>query len=116
MNDFIDTSKQEKVQKREERKRERDLSDIRLILKSPEGRRFYWRLMSEAGVFHRSFAGDVNTTLFNEGRRSLGIDLLNDLMDAKPTAFNEMQQEYASERKNEERILQEETKASSDPI
>jgi len=115
MSDLIDTSKEEKKQDKSERRRERELADIRFIIKSVEGRRFYWRLMADAGVFRRSFNGDTVGTMFNEGRRSLGLDILNDLLEAKPAAFSEMQQEYASEKKREDNEVKEEIK-ESDPL
>lgn len=115
MSELIDTSKNDKQADKAERRRERELSDIRFIIKSPEGRRFYWRLMSDAGVFRRSFNGDTVGTMFNEGRRSLGLDILNDLLEAKPAAFSEMQQEYASEKKREDNEVKAEIK-ESDPL
>ncbi len=95
--ELIDTSKVEKQEDRANRKQERILSDIRFILVSKEGRRFIWKFLSDAGVFRRSYNGDSNGTLFNEGRRSIGLDLLNLLLEAKPESFSQMQQEYQSE-------------------
>lgn len=102
-----------KQQKRDARKRDRELSDIRWIISSPEGRRFYWRILSDAGVFRSSFSGDSNITMYNEGRRTIGLDLLGDLLSAKPSAFSQMQDEYASELKSEETLKKQE---DSEPV
>ena len=115
MAELIDTTKQDKQQDKAKRKRERELSDIRFILKSPEGRRFYWKLMSDARVFHSSFNGDTSGTMFNEGRRSIGLDILNDLLEAKPETFSQMQQEYASEKKREDNEVKDEIE-EGDPL
>jgi hypothetical protein len=116
MNELIDTSKQEKAEKKADRKRNRELSDIRFILKSPEGRRFYWRVMSTAGVFVRSYTGDTNSTMFNEGKRELGNFLFSELFEAKPEAFAQLQQEHLSEVESERRAEELEKKQSSDLV
>lgn len=78
-------------------KHERKLSDIRFLLKNPEGRRVLWDLMSFCGVFRSSYSGEVNGTLVNEGLRLAGLEVLNLILIAKPSAFAQMQEEYASE-------------------
>lgn len=65
------------------RRRARDIS---IVLSSVEGRRFYWRLLCECGVFTSSYTGN-NTTFFNEGRRQIGLMLLNELNDIAPDAY-----------------------------
>ncbi len=82
--------------------REKELADVRAVVSTAEGRRFYWRYMAMAGTFRRSFGIDDATTNFNEGRRSLGNDLFHDVMTAKPEAYLLMQREYAS-RQNQEK-------------
>lgn len=105
---LIDKSVIEKHIDKDKRKKERNLNDIRKILSTPEGRRFYWRLLSNAGCFLQSFTGEVNTTIFNEGRRSVGLNFLNDALEAKPSSYSQMQDEYQSELKMEEQIEKEE--------
>ena len=39
------------VKERNKRKIERNLSDIRSVAATPEGRRFIWNILSRAGVF-----------------------------------------------------------------
>jgi hypothetical protein len=82
------------------RRREKELTDLLKVLALPEGRRFIWRLLSEAGVFRTSFTGN-SQTYFNEGRRDLGLLFLNEVMAAKPEAFTQMQREFISEQKAE---------------
>lgn len=102
MNDLIDNSKHEKKQKKNDRRRERELSDIRFILKSPEGRRFYWRLMEKGKIFHDIFCFEqTNSTNYNLGRQSISRDFLNDLLEAKPDAYGQMQQEREAEEESD---------------
>lgn len=82
--------------------RERELSDIRFIIKSPQGRRFYWRTMGVTKMFAESYIpGDEGYgTTFNVGRQSVGQWLLKELLEAKPDAFIQMQNESLSESKS----------------
>ena len=89
--------KNERLSADDKRKRQRDVGDLRRILKEPEGRRFVWRLLGKAGIFHTSFALNSNQTAFSEGRRSIGLDLLIDLNEADVGAFAQLQSEYMSE-------------------
>lgn len=96
------TSKKEEQEKRlENEKLEREilLNDVRHVLSSVQGRRFVWRILDMAGVYRSSFTGN-STTFFNEGARNIGLRVLSDVMDAKPEAFLQMQQE---DKKRKER-------------
>lgn len=71
--------------------RNRDVEDMRSILKSAYGQRFMWRLLSRCGVLHQSFvAGSPDATAFNEGRRSIGNALLAEVLEIRPEAYVEM--------------------------
>ena len=70
----------EKVRKKglkERLGRRQELEDIHSILSTRSGRRFFWRLLAECGIFRSSFTGN-NTTFFNEGRRDIGLKFLAD--------------------------------------
>lgn len=96
------TSKKEEQEKRlENEKLEREilLNDVRHVLSSVQGRRFVWMILDMAGVYRSSFTGN-SSTFFNEGARNIGLRVLSDVMDAKPEAFLQMQQE---DKKRKER-------------
>lgn len=81
-NEFRDgpLADKEKVRKKslqERLGRRTELADISLILGTRAGRRFFWRLISECGIFKSSFTGN-NTTFFNEGMRNVGLKFLAD--------------------------------------
>lgn len=90
-------------------RRERALSDVREILALPSGRRLFWKYLTECGIFKSSFTGN-NTTFFNEGKREVGLRLLNDMTEAVPEAFLLMQQEEAKRDANEKNKLIKEIK------
>lgn len=90
--EFLDEVKKE-LEKKRKRKFDRDVADIRTILDLPEGRRYLWGLMSEAGVFRTSFTGD-NATFFNERKRDIGLSILTSIIEANPSKFQQMQNEH----------------------
>lgn len=79
-----------------QRVRQKEIDDIRKTLKTPEGRRFIWRMLGKCGVFRNSFNSNSNQTAFSEGQRNIGLDLLNDINEADIAAFARMQNEYLS--------------------
>ena len=98
---FYDSEQIEKNKKLTEeakRKRVRDLNDLRMVLKTPEGRRFIWKILSNAGIFRDPFTLNSNETSYGLGRRRIGLDLLIDLNDAEPLAFAKLQSEFISEQ------------------
>lgn len=109
----IENSYNERKEKVANRDRERDLSDIRFVIKSPEGRRFFWRVMAEGGVFLDAFSSDTNSTYYNLGRQSISRRFINDLLEAKPEAYVQMQQERESEAKSRDNIEDLEQKQKS---
>lgn len=90
------------LEERTRQKIDRDLSDIRCVAKTPEGRRFLWRVLSRSGIFRANGHEDAIGMARTEGRRENGIELLNDIMSAKASLFGQMQQEHASEVKREQ--------------
>jgi len=84
------------------RKHDRDIDDLRKIIKTPEGRRFVWKILSECSIYKASFTLNSMQTAFNEGRRDIGLALLADLNEADTFAYAKMQQEYVSELKSKQ--------------
>lgn len=77
----------------ENRRRERDRSDLCKVLKSPEGRRLLWAIMEDSRVFRTTYSGNPYDTAFREGKRAIGVAMLGRIMDADPGAFPLMQRE-----------------------
>jgi hypothetical protein len=94
---FGQDGKRKGFEDRRKRLAERQHSDLRKVLGGPEGRRFVWRLMSEAGVFRSSFTGN-SETFFREGKRNIGLMILGDVMVAQPDSFTVMQREAVNDK------------------
>ena len=71
--------------------RRTELSDVASILSTKSGRRFFWRLLSECGIFKSSFTGN-NTTYYLEGMRKIGLIFLGDSQEF-PEAYLLMMRE-----------------------
>jgi hypothetical protein len=66
--------------------------DLLKVLDDPAGRRFVMRLIDGTGVFARSFTGN-SETFHREGRRSVGLDLVEHIERVLPGAFAKLQAE-----------------------
>lgn len=84
----------------QKRVRQKEINDVRTILKTPEGRRYYWKLLGKCGIFRSSFTPNSNLTAFNEGKRDIGLDALIEINEADGSAFAQMQNEFVSALKS----------------
>ena len=106
----------ETVQQKNKRLRDREVNDIRKVISTPEGRRFYWRLLEIGGIFSDGYISGDNGygTTYKSGRRSVGVWSLSELMEANPGGFTQMQREHASEAKRDK--IEEEKKIEEKDI
>ena len=52
--------------------------DMRALLSTPAGRRFFWRVLTQSGLYSSSYAESPTATAYNEGRRSVGLALMQE--------------------------------------
>lgn len=77
-------------------------NDIRVVMSTPSGRRFIWRLANETcGVLSTTFTGDIQT-YHREGRRSVGVELLAELQKLCPPEYVTMIQEAIAASQEDE--------------
>jgi hypothetical protein len=74
-------------------RREREIEKLGQMLKDKDNRAFVWRILENCGVYHTSFTGNDSTTNFNEGKRQIGLMILEELSEVDPSAFSMMQRE-----------------------
>jgi hypothetical protein len=75
-------------------RQEQKIDDLKAVMGAPEGRRFVWRLLREAGIYNSSFVGgSPDITAFKEGARNLGLTLLAEIMTEASESFLTMQKE-----------------------
>lgn len=69
-------------------------TDVQWLMSTQQGRRIMWRLLSLAGVFRISFAGEeTHATAFAEGARNIGLVFMNDLQTLCPERYVQMTSE-----------------------
>lgn len=66
--------------------RERELNDVRLILQTPEGKRFFRRMFNNGHMELEAFTGNSGT-FYNLGVRAATQKHWNDVKEADPAAF-----------------------------
>lgn len=94
--DILDTRAQQRAaaaaQERIALEAQREIDDLRAVMRTPEGRRVFARVLERTGVESISFTGN-SQTFFNEGRRSVGVELKNLLKASMPEEYLIMVQE-----------------------
>lgn len=84
---------QKRAQTRAAKQLEAD-NDFRAVVANAAGRRVVFDLLSDAGVYRSSFAGEQShLTAFNEGRRDTGLRLMDRFERVAPAEFAKMLQE-----------------------
>ncbi|QII84180.1 endopeptidase [Bordetella hinzii] len=102
--DLLGQERTEAEKAEEERlAREREKSDLCVVMGSKEGRRVVWRLLEQAGIHRISFVpGDPLATAFNEGQRNLGLKLQADVEAASQKRFIDMMREAQEQKERDE--------------
>ena len=103
----------------EEIKREQDKkrNDLIWVVSTPQGRRWYWNLMSECKPFSDKFIESVNLTNYMKGVKTVGLNMYHDLLDADPSAFIKMRDEnQAQDTRKDLRIEKSIKEKQSNPL
>ena len=74
-------------------RRQRQIEKLGQMLNDKDNRAFVWRILERCGVYHTSFTGNDAATNFNEGKRQIGLMILEELSEVDPGAISLMQQE-----------------------
>jgi hypothetical protein len=88
--------------RREKRAEERRRADILAIWSTPEGSRYLWSLMAQAGVSQTTFTGSALTSAFKSGEQNMGLRMLADVMEVCPEAYIKAMTEAKSSQKRED--------------
>lgn len=74
---------------------ETEEADLLAVMSTPSGRRLFFAFIERAGVTAGAFDPNPHTMAFLEGRRSVGIDLLQRLQQSTPQEYLKMMIEAA---------------------
>ena len=72
--------------------REREVEELRVLLTSRGGRAFIWRLLEYCGTYHAA-PGELQDMARFEGRRDVGLWLVNECFTSDAEAYTLMRQE-----------------------
>lgn len=76
--------------KAQQRRREEELDDVRILLRCPSGKRFFSRLLNEGKIFSTTFSSDSAAAAFLEGHRNLALKIFNDVLVSSPELVAEL--------------------------
>jgi hypothetical protein len=102
MDKTFDASNPNEVKKRKTKaqlKREREIEEFKQILSTYGGRAYVWRLLELCGVYRTSFTGN-STTFLNEGKRQIGLHVIEDIFASDPHAYAQIRIEAEERNKN----------------
>jgi hypothetical protein len=71
-------------------------AQLKAVLSTDQGKAVIWKLLGDCRIFQTSFTGS-SETFFLEGKRSIGLSILTDIMRVDPESFVKMQQMKAKE-------------------
>lgn len=90
------------AEERAKRRAEQEEEALRHLLSQESGKIILWGVLTRCQVFCSSYSTDAAATAFREGRRSIGLELLDSIQKIEPKAFPLMmianQEKLAAER------------------
>lgn len=92
----FDAGDEKQVRKRKTKAqlaREREVEELRVLLKTKPGRDLLWRVLSQCKIYTFDFLPDGNQLYFDHGKRSIGGWLLQEVFTADAGAYTLMQSE-----------------------
>lgn len=84
-------------------RRAQELEDVKTLMQTSPGRRFFWRMLTEGNIFRSTFTGN-STTFYLEGKRDAVLPYYQDIMEACPEQFWVAQSENHVKSAQEENI------------
>ena len=76
-------------------------ANVRQLLKTRHGKDVIWHILSLCNIYSDTFTGN-SQTFYLEGRRSVGLQVLQLLEDADPLAYAELLLEKNKEQMNDD--------------
>jgi hypothetical protein len=89
----LERQRDEEAQAEAKRLREQQVEDLKFVMGDHRGRRFVWRMLVEAGVYRSTFSESHAAMAFQEGKRNLGLLLVDDIVSECPGDYDRMRAE-----------------------
>lgn len=99
-----------RANERERLDAEQRANDVTEVMGTEAGRRFVWRLLGDCGLYRSSYHPSA-LIHFNEGQRSIGLQLLSEITSTCPAQYLVMQGEaIAEQQRAAQRAMVDETR------
>lgn len=86
------------VEKRRKILTQLENADFERVLDTYEGRHLLWWLLEHARIYTTTFDTEFGNMAFFEGRRSIGLIVLDRIMELRPQAYDKMRAEAVDRR------------------
>lgn len=83
--------------------RQTEIDDLLWLMSDKRGRRYVWRLLERAGIYHPTFTGEALSSAYKEGQRNQGLKVLGEVIEHCPERFSEMQKEARANERRKQR-------------
>ncbi len=98
MNDPTDTDATDRAREAEQlnvtEARRREAEDFKWLMAHAQGRRFMHRLLAHTGVYRSSYNHSGSLMSFNEGKRTVGLMLMSEIMELTPELYFKLLKEH----------------------
>jgi hypothetical protein len=101
---IADEAKIKEDEKRLKSHRAGELDDLRQILALPQGRRVLWRILAKCDMSRLSATGDEKWTYVNEGKKSIGLFLIEEMTQVEPHAYPKLLMEMMTIKQGEKNV------------
>lgn len=96
---FAEMKERERVALLQEADQKRKEQDTYNVMRTEEGRRFVYQILKACGVCAPSFNTNALTMAFNEGKRAIGVALVEQLRQSSNEFYSTMLEEQSGEHK-----------------
>ena len=79
------------------KERENELEELRKLMSHQWGRNVVRRLLAFSGVKNQCYNGRTEDTIFNDGKRKVGLYLESEVLEAAPGSYLKMIEEAISD-------------------
>lgn len=97
LDDEMDLTPEEQAKEKKKEKQRVDLrieaDDLRAVLRTQAGRNVLSKILQRTAPLERTAVNSGSWTYFNEGVRSVGTDLLKEILEHAPEAYFQMKDE-----------------------
>lgn len=69
--------------------RQTELADLKAVLDTAHGRRFFWRILEHCGEQRTAYRGNTNDTMFTLGEQNVGLFLKAEAELARPGSYQD---------------------------